>query len=199
MATEVLMQFLKNGLIDLNGSDEKLDKLIKTTDSLKEIINESPNKVLSYTLIALDPLAPKNDPVVNEVISVLESNWTTYFNTFADTPVQVVRAILLQALCDISEENHYIAIAIVSIARNILSKMEVGNERDMWLGLVRRMERKLNTVAEDEWATPEKIKVKQFVYDYGHSIEVNAADVAIDRVSLEAGIQKASGPLTPQN
>ena len=37
MSTEILMQFLKSGLIDLQGSDEKLDKLKATSISLAKI------------------------------------------------------------------------------------------------------------------------------------------------------------------
>ena len=198
MATEIIMQFLKKGLIDLNGSDEKLDKLIKTTASVVELLDETPSKALAYTLIALDPQSPADDPVVKEVIAVLESNWTTYFNTFSGTPVQVVRAILLQALADKSDKDQYVAIAFVSIVRNMLPKMEIGNETEMWGGLVGRIEHSLNAKAEEEWATPETIKVKPFVYNHGQTIEIVSTKVAVDRESLEIGIQKASGPANAQ-
>lgn len=195
VATEIIMQFLKKGLIDLNGSDEKLDKLIKTTASVVELLDETPSKALAYTLIALDPQSPEDDPVVKEIIAVLESNWTTYFNTFSGTPVQVVRAILLQALVDQSDKDHYVAIAFVSIVRNMLPKMEIGNETDMWSDLVGRIEHNLNTKAEEEWATPETIKVKPFVYNYGQKIEIVSTEAVVDRDSLETGIEKASGPM----
>lgn len=198
VATEIIMQFLKKGLIDLNGSDEKLDKLIKTTASVVELLDETPSKALAYTLIALDPQSPADDPVVKEVIAVLESNWTTYFNTFSGTPVQVVRAILLQALADKSDKDQYVAIAFVSIVRNMLPKMEIGNETDMWGGVVGRIEHSLNAKAEEEWATPETIKVKPFVYNHGQTIEIVSTKVAVDRESLEIGIQKASGPANAQ-
>ena len=198
VATEIIMQFLKKGLIDLNGSDEKLDKLINTTASVVELLNETPSKTLAYTLIALDPQSPEDDPVVKEIIAVLESNWTTYFNTFSGTPVQVVRAILLQALVDQSDKDHCVAIAFVSIVRNMLPKMEVGNESDMWGELVGRIEYRLNAKAEEEWSTPEKIKVKPFVYDQAQTIEIVSAEVVLDRKTLDTEIQKASGPTNPQ-
>lgn len=198
VATEIIMQFLKKGLIDLNGSDEKLGKLINTTASVVELLDETPSKALAYTLIALDPQSPEEDPVVKEIIAVLESNWTTYFNTFSGTPVQVVRAILLQALVNQSDKDHCVAIAFVSIVRNMLPKMEIGNESDMWGDLVGRIEYRLNAKAEEEWATPEKIKVKPFVYDHAQTIEIVSTEVVLDRDSLETEIQKASGPSNPQ-
>ena len=46
MSTEILMKFLKLGLIDLQGSDEKLDKLETTSISLAKILELSPSKAL---------------------------------------------------------------------------------------------------------------------------------------------------------
>ncbi|HDS7500264.1 TPA: hypothetical protein QHU55_002559 [Klebsiella aerogenes] len=199
MSAEILMQFLKKGLIDLNGSDEKLDKLMVTTASLVEILDADPSQAICYTLVALDPRVSEDDPVVKGVISVLETNWTTYFNTFAGTPVQVVRAMLLQALVNQSVKNQYVAIAFVSIVRNMLPRMDSGNEIDMWTDLIGSIERRLNKRAEEEWATPEKIKVKPFVYNQTEVIEINSAEVSIDRTALENSIEKATGPVNPKN
>ena len=199
MSTEILMKFLKLGLIDLQGSDEKLDKLETTSISLAKILELSPSKALAYTLIALDPKAPENDPVVQETISILEENWTTYFNTFASTPIQVVRALLLQALVISAEENKQVAIAFVSITRNVLPHIEIGNEIDMWHKLVARFESELNIAAEKEWATPENIYIKAFSYSPPKQIKISAADVILNRDALQIGIEKAAGPQNKKN
>ena len=199
MSTEILMKFLQLGLIDLQGSDEKLEKLEKTSMSLAKILELSPSKALAYTLIALDPKAPENDPVVQETISILEENWTTYFNTFASTPIQVVRALLLQALVISAEENKQVAIAFVSITRNVLPHIEIGNEIDMWHKLVARFESELNIAAEKEWATPENIYIKTFSYSPPKQIKISAADVILNRDALQIGIEKAAGPQNKKN
>ena len=199
MNTEILMKFLKLGLIDLQGSDEKLDKLETTSISLAKILELSPSKALAYTLIALDPKAPENDPVVQETISILEENWITYFNTFASTPIQVVRALLLQALVITAEENKQVAIAFVSITRNVLPHIEIGNEIDMWNKLVARFESELNIAAEKEWATPENIYIETFSYSPPKQIKISAADVILNRDALKIGIEKAAGPQNKKN
>jgi hypothetical protein len=198
MSNEVLMQFLKKGLIDLKGSDEKLEKLVSASSALANNLEEMPSKALSYALIALDPKAPEDDPVVQEALCVLEKNWTTYFNTFSGTPIQVIRALLLQALINESEKNQRVAIAFISITRNILPHLEVGNEHDMWADLVGNIEQKLNAQAEAEWATPEKITVEPFSYTPPKLIELSSKDVTLDRASLQSGIDKASGPNNTQ-
>jgi len=189
------MNFLKLGLIDLQGSDEKLEKLETTSISLAKLLEADPSKTLTYALIALDPKAPEDDPVVEQTISILEENWTTYSNTFAGTPIQVIRALLLQALVISAEENQQVAIAFVSITRNVLPHIEIGNEIDMWNKLVAKFESKLNIVAEKEWATPEKISVEAFSYSPPKQIKVSSADVTLNRETLQKGIEKASGLL----
>lgn len=199
MATEVLMHFLKKGLFDLNGSDEKLEKLESTVSTLVEYLEKSPSKALSYVLIALDPKAPENDPVIMEVLSALEDNWTTYFNTFSGTPIQVIRALLLQALISVSKKNQQVSIALVSITRNILPYIEVGNEQDMWGELIGNIEQKLNAQAVEEWATPQRISVDSFSYTKVKALKISSENVILDREQLEAQIEKASGPQNKQN
>lgn len=194
MNTEILMQFLKLRLIDLQGSDEKLEKLATTSLALAKILEENPSKALSYTLIALDSKTPEDEPILQEAISVLEKNWTTYFNTFSSTPVQVIRALLLQALVITAKENQQVAIAFVSLVRNILPHMGIGNEADMWANLVTIFESELNIRAQEEWTTPEKISVDTFLYNPPKQIKVSSSDVVLDRVTLEDNISKAAGP-----
>jgi hypothetical protein len=55
MAHEMLLEFLKLGLIDLQGSDERLEKLQLTATEVTFLIKKSPAKSISYSLVALDP------------------------------------------------------------------------------------------------------------------------------------------------
>jgi len=194
VSTEVLVLFLKKGLIDLGGSDEKLERLISTSAELGNILEQTPSKVLPYLLVALDPQVSKDDPIVKEALSVLEENWTTYFNTFSGIPTQVVRALLLQAIVNKLEKNQQVAIAFVSIARNVLSLVGVGNEDDVWPDLILSIEQELNHQAEEEWAAPESITVEEFSYTPSKSIKLSSKNVTLDRESLQTGIEKASGP-----
>lgn len=188
------MQFLKLGIVNLQGSDEKLSKLQTTAVFLTKILEDHPTKAIPYTLIALDPKAPEDDKTINEIVSVLEENWTTYFNTFSSTPVQVVRALALQALVTAAENNQLIALVLVSIARNVLSHIEVGSEANMWAELVDKFETQLNTLAEHKWAAPEKITVKAFSYSPPKQVQISSLDVKLDREELQIGIEKATGP-----
>ena len=54
----------------------------------------------------------------------LQKRWETYVNTFADTPVTVFRAMLLEALVRAAGDNDTVAVAFVASARNVLPFME---------------------------------------------------------------------------
>lgn len=197
MSTEVLMQFLKTGLIDLQGSDEKLEKLEKTSSALSDILEESPSKALSYIYAACDSNMSENDYVIQEAIAILNENWPTYFNTFLGTPVPFIRAILLQALVSKLEEDMHIAVAFDSIVKNVIPYTDVGKEGDMWRSLIHDNDIKLNLRAEEEWSAPEQITIEPFSYKPPKSIEISSKEVKLDRESLQAGIEKAFGPTNP--
>ena len=128
MAIDVLIRFLSAGLLDVNGDDAKLEKLQTTAADLSEVLKTTPSKSASFALIAFDPTSPATDPVIQEAVAALQNRWATYINTFADTPVTVIRALLLEALSKAASEDDHIGIAFVSYARNALPFMEAGNE-----------------------------------------------------------------------
>ena len=111
--------------------------------------------------MAFDPAVPATDPTVTEVADALRKRWETYVNTFADTPVSVFRAVLLDALIRACRDNDPVAVAFVASARNVLPFMEVGGEQKIWAEVVVEIERKVETHAEREWATPDSIAVTE--------------------------------------
>lgn len=193
MSTEVLMQFLDIGLIDLQSSDEKLEKLEKTSSALSDILEESPSKALSYIYIACNARISESDCVVQEAIAVLKDNWPTYSNAFKGKPITVVRALLLQALANKLEDDMHIAIAFNSIARNIIPYTNVGKEGDIWRSSIYENDVRLNLQAEKEWSAPEKITIEPFSYQPPKSIEIFSKEVELDREKLLLGVEKAVG------
>ncbi len=98
MAIDVLIRFLSAGLLEVQGDDAKLEKLQATAADLSDVLKKIPSKSASFSLIAFDPTSPEDDPVIQEAIEALQNRWPTYINTFSDTPVSVIRALLLDAL-----------------------------------------------------------------------------------------------------
>ena len=198
MTTDILIQFLSAGLIDVGGDDAKLEKLQSTSADLVAVLKKTPSKSSSFALIALDPTPPEDDPVIKEVEAALQKNWATYVNTFASTPITVIRAVLLDAISKAAIENNYIGIAFVCSVRNALSFMESGNESEIWVNVVTSIERQVNTRAETEWATPELIKVPELDYSAPTALKIESAESTIDREELKVDVDAACGPTDPE-
>lgn len=190
----VLLRFLSNGLIDVGGDDAKLEKLQATADELASILKKSPKKAAAYSLVAIDEDAPADDPVVQEVLGVLRGKWTTYANTFSGTPVLLVRAMLLDSLQKASFTDERIGVVLVNTARNTLSFMEVGSEREIWIDLVAEMESLVEARAEAEWATPSSITVPQLVFELPEFAAPKVKFAPAGRAFMKKSFMAAVGP-----
>ena len=196
MNDDVLLRFLSKGLIDVGGDDDKLGRLRQTATDLTEILEKCPAKASPFALVAFDPDVPATDPTIAEAEEALRKRWETYVNTFADTPVAVFRAILLDALIGACEKNDTVAAAFVASARNVLPLMEVGEEREIWIDIVGDNERKVEERAEREWATPASISVPdvKFKFESASEIDIRIASKKTSASSLKPKFEAAAGP-----
>lgn len=194
MNEDVLLRFLNKGLIDVGGDDGKLHRLRQTAADLTGTLEENPAKVSSFALVAFDPDVPADDPTIVEMAEALSKNWETYINTFAETPVTVFRAMLLDALIRACEKNETVAAAFVSSARNVLPLVEVGGEREIWVEVVADIERKVESRAEREWATPDSISVPDVKFGSASGVEVRISSEKANRANLSKWLQAAAGP-----
>ena len=194
MSDDVLLRFLGKGLIDVGGDDAKLGHLRQTARNLSEILKKTPTKASPFALVAFDPDVPSTDPTIAEVAETLQKRWETYVNTFDGTPVNVFRAMLLDALIRAAGDNDTVAAAFVASARNVLPFMEVGGEREIWAEIVAEVEAKVETRAEREWATPESITVPEIKFEAPSAGEVRISSKKVNGNSLGQKLRVAAGP-----
>lgn len=193
MSNQVLLSFLNAGLLNLNGDDAKLTKLQEAAGDLAASLKKTPGKTTSFALIAFDPQAPVDDPVVVEATAAIQKRWATYVNTFAGTPITVIRAILLEALVQAADDDK-VAVAFVASARNVLPFMETAHEQTIWADVVVEIEQRVDARAELDWATPESIHVPAMAAVSPSPIELPAASANIDSNTLAQQLQAAAGP-----
>lgn len=189
MAQEFLMRFLEIGAINLNGDDTKLEKLRSTAKDLAAKLRKVPSKTLSFTMVAADPSIPAVDPVIEEAMAALRQRWETVANAFSGRPVNVLRAVLLDALVQAAREDDAIAVAFVNTARNALAHAETADEASIWRDAVSEIETKVDARAEAEWATPEMIAVKPLRYKAPDITIENRTIPVVDRANLKAKLQ----------
>jgi hypothetical protein len=194
VATEILIRFLSAGLINVGGDDAKLEKLRETATDLAATLKINPSKAAPFALIAFDPEAPTNDPVVREAIDALRNRWTTYVNTFSSTPIEVIRAILLDALVQAANDDDKVGLAFATCARNVLPFMEVGNERMIWADVICQIEQRVDARAETEWATPASITVEPMTFSASKVVEIATTTPLVEVPVLTKLVEAAMGP-----
>ena len=62
MNSQIILRFLRAGLIDVGGDDAKLEKLRETAADLAATLKKKPSKTIPFALIAFDLEAPAEDP-----------------------------------------------------------------------------------------------------------------------------------------
>lgn len=191
---QIILRFLSAGLINVGGDDTKLEKLQEAAADLATALKKTPSKAVPFALIAFDPEAPADDPVMEEAIEALKKRWATYVNTFSGTPVAVLRAVLLDALVQAAGEDEKVGVAFVTSARNALPLMEAGNEGAIWADVVTDIEQRVDARAEAEWATPEMISVPSLTFDGPTPVEVSRVPVSINEAALTKKFEAAAGP-----
>lgn len=194
MDGEVLLEFLAIGVIDVNGDDNKLEKLRAAVTDLVSVLKETPTKTASFTIVAADPDVPPTDPTVQDAMGLLKKHWTTVANTFSGTPVAVVRAMLLDSLVQAARQDDGIAVAFVNTARNVLPHTESGEHRAIWASAIAEIEILVDVRAEAEWSTPETIKVDPFNFKAPPDIVVNTGVWSADREALKTAVAEATAP-----
>lgn len=193
MSDQILLRFLSAGLIDVGGDDAKLEKLRETASDLAAALKQTPSKASSFALIAFDPASPVDDPVIKEVSDALKARWPTYINTFSGTPMLVLRALLLDALVQASADEK-VGVAFVTSARNVLPFIEANNEQEIWAEAVLEIERRVDSRAEVEWATPDSINAPDLKFSATPVVELAPPALSINTERLTAALTAATTP-----
>jgi len=189
-----LLRFLEKGLINVDGKDERLGYLTVAANDLSAAVAKAPAKTVPFALAAFDPRISAADPVVVEAAEALKSRWKTYSNAFKEAPVGVIRAIVGAGLYKTALDNDAVAVGVTAIARNVIPHIELGNEGDVWRGLIGDIEAKVDERAEREWSMPDNIEIPSFTKPNMPEFALQATSKKVDRETLAERLQAAAGP-----
>ena len=133
--TNVLTELLTAGLIEkLDGDDEKLAKIEQAAQTVAQELREQPPQLIRAILAGLDPDIAKDDPILVRAEQALVEKWKAVRSVFPDMPVNLLRAILLDACNQVAEEKNNAAILWL-MAADTLPLLRLGREE----AVVRRM------------------------------------------------------------
>lgn len=116
MGKSILQEYLNLQFIPLDD-DSALDKLKKASADIAKKLQKDKSKIISYTLVALDPQITVDDSSLTEVKEIVIKHWTVFATKASDLLVTYLRAVMLEALQSISDNAQFAGIIWLSGSR----------------------------------------------------------------------------------
>lgn len=158
MAADVLQRFLTRRLFDVGGDDARVALLRAAAGDVTTLIRGAPQRTASMTMVAIDGRVRADEPLVAEVMKILEKRWQSYAGAFTDKMLPTVaRAILLHAL-SAAMGSEPIAAAVSLTAQTMLPQLGDPADQELWSDIISDADRRLSLRAEREWALPSAAK-----------------------------------------
>ena len=194
MNDRIINHFLKNGLINVGGQDDRLEKILATATALTDYLRQTPTDIIPFLYTALDPDAPSDDVAIVKTRDLLEMEWATYANVFDSTPTALLRAIVLDAVVVISNEDQAVETALAVMIASALPHLDLGSEAHLWTNVLTKIQERVERRAEHEWSVPSQIDVPAIDMGISKSAKVPVAHREVDLDTLTEGMEAAAGP-----
>lgn len=186
-----LQQFLNAGMLQVGDDDSRFNTLRSAAQDVAKELGRERSKLVPYTLAALDVNLSPQEPLIQSVEAAIKKHWNTFRNKFPEPPVQLVRAVILEAL-DIEAGKQPTSAAIISLtATSYWPFTELGTEENLLLPWLRRLQTDVEAVAAEMWTSSSPAKVSKL------SMEVTVPKLTwskSDVKALQAHLLSASGP-----
>ncbi|MCP4696121.1 MAG: hypothetical protein GY862_04635 [Gammaproteobacteria bacterium] len=199
MKDNMLQRFLDEGMLDIGGNDERFKSLQKAADELSENLLKIQPKVISYTLVALEPKISSDEPVLAEVEEAVKQHWKTLRNTHKVTPIQIFRAVIFEALRIASEKDTTTASIVWLTGGSFFSHAELGEaERKLHTEFISATGEIAEGKAVEEWTVAAQEPHLPQWPDW--NIKGSDAQLPeVDEKKLTEELAAAAGPTKPGN
>lgn len=155
MDRTILQALLDAQVFTLPDNDDRLVQLETSVIQLAKKLQENVTSISLYTLVALDPKITGTEPIITEVENIIKENWATLRSNRPESPVSIIRSVILSALNKIGTEDTDCAQIIYLTATNYYPYVVLGNEKkiveEILLGIGQIAEQN----AIEEWALKE--------------------------------------------
>lgn len=182
MTDSIFQSFLDHRFIKTDES-ENIANLNKAVVELQKRLRKKKEKIIPYTLVALDPTISDDDPIVQEVEALIIKKWSTFRNSVAktkDTPIAYVQAVILEALNELSKDKNLAAI-IWHTGCNIVSHYKLAGQEEVLTHFLLKIGSKVEEVARNNWSILENAKI-----DTLDSIDLTLPKVSPGKVAEDA-------------
>jgi len=197
MAYKYLQSFLDSRLFTIAEENSNYQFLTATIPLFEKGIAKNKHKIIHATLVALDQNVPQDDSILDEAEELLKKKWPLVRNKYTDRPTTLLRAIILESLFNLMQENKVIANIIWLTGSNLFPFLTISNETTIlkeWL-------REAGTLAENnaaiDWEMVTSVKAINIPsFTLG---KIKLPTVLVDKASFAAGLNAAAmngAPLT---
>ena len=152
MESNILQRFLDVGMLAIGSDDEKFTHLQEAARDISRELAAHRDDVIGHTLVALDPTIPPDEPVLTTTEAAIKEHWRTFRNLFPDPPIELLRAVILEALHLAGTADVTVAATVWLTGGSYLPYARLGREKPICTELLVDLGKATETTADDEWS-----------------------------------------------
>lgn len=182
----MLQNYLNLNLLTITD-DGHYEKLKKAADTLSKKISKDKNKIVSYTLIVIDPEVSASNEYIIETKEIISKGWNTFVSNTKDTPLTYIRAVILESLKQISQ-NIEVANLIWLAGKNVICQYKIiGEEKNILSDFFNELGTRIDKETINSWRLVKDIPKEKI------SEEVKPlSPITIDKSLIEDSLTKAT-------
>ena len=143
---------------------ENIDGLKKAVSEVKKYLTRRKVRAdtIPYTLVALDPKIKDNDPVVQQVETIIIKKWPAFKNSVTatkDKSTTYVRAVILESLSQLVKDDIVTAAIVWLTARDVIGHYQLGLEENEISGFLQEMADRTEENGQAVWEISRKLPV----------------------------------------
>ncbi len=147
--SEILTSLLEAGLIEnIDGDETRFEKIENAAKQVATELTEYPKKLIPALLAGINPDVSSNDPAIDQAKSALVAEWKTMSSAYTSSPINLFRAILLEACRQAAEESDENAAILWLTAADSICLMRLAKEESVVRDLLQSFAEKT-----EQWAT----------------------------------------------
>jgi len=192
MPNSFLDQFLDLGLL-LGVDDTNLGKLDAAATKLASTLQSDADALRRYAYVLFDADIPDTDPTLDAVEEVVKQEWRSLRGSHSARPVQLLRAVLGQALVKATAEAEFHADTVLWLtAGSVLPYSNLGPERHLIVEMFEEFGRKAEQEALSAWDLAASPKPSSIKLPQKPTFKVESA--VVDEKTLATHLKASAGP-----
>jgi hypothetical protein len=177
--TESILQAYLNEQHIRTDVQENIESLKKAVKEVSTQLTKRKADIIPFTLVALDPVVKDNDPVVQQVETIIIKKWPAFKNSVTatkDKSTTYIRAVILESLSQLSKDDAGTAALVWLTARDVIGHYQLGSEESVISILLQELADRTEENGQAAWVIsrkPQKIEFK------GEEISIPGVNAAL--------------------